>query len=94
VAGGLCDSRDASFAPDDPGLVPPDCLKALPIPIIDWRGGGALLSRWLGLWDDVYKLEPWMKIGGRFAAAHSLLWDGIGIVHVAPMFDFRPRWRR
>ena len=46
---------------------------------------GALLIALLGLWDDVYKLEPWMKIAGQVCAAMFLLWDGIGLDLLRPV---------
>jgi len=46
---------------------------------------GALLIALLGLWDDVYKLEPWMKIAGQISAAMFLLWDGVGLDFMRPV---------
>ena len=51
---------------------------------------GALLIALLGLWDDVYKLDPWMKIGGQIGAAMFLLWDGIGVDFLRPLLV--PAW--
>lgn len=49
---------------------------------------GALLIALLGLWDDVYKLDPWMKIGGQICAAAFLLWDGIGSDFMRPVLVY------
>ena len=46
---------------------------------------GAMLIALLGLWDDVYKLEPWLKIAGQVCAATFLLWDGIGLDLLRPV---------
>ena len=40
---------------------------------------GALMIVLLGLWDDVYKLRPGMKILGQVCAAAFMLWDGVGV---------------
>jgi UDP-GlcNAc:undecaprenyl-phosphate GlcNAc-1-phosphate transferase len=48
---------------------------------------GALLIALLGLWDDVYKLEPWMKIAGQISAAMFLLWDGVGLDLMRPVLQ-------
>src|SRR5688572_13706376 len=39
---------------------------------------GATIIIVLGLWDDVFKLKPWVKIAGQIAAALFLLSDNIG----------------
>jgi UDP-GlcNAc:undecaprenyl-phosphate GlcNAc-1-phosphate transferase len=46
---------------------------------------GALMIALLGLWDDIYKLRPWMKIGGQVCAAIFLLGDGIGVECMRPI---------
>lgn len=40
---------------------------------------GALIILTLGLWDDVFKIRPRVKIFGQIAAALCLLGDGVGI---------------
>jgi UDP-GlcNAc:undecaprenyl-phosphate GlcNAc-1-phosphate transferase len=39
---------------------------------------GAAIIIILGLWDDIFKIRPWVKIGGQIAAALFLLSDNIG----------------
>ena len=39
---------------------------------------GALMIVVLGLWDDVYKIQPGMKILGQICAAAFMLYDGVG----------------
>jgi UDP-N-acetylmuramyl pentapeptide phosphotransferase/UDP-N-acetylglucosamine-1-phosphate transferase len=33
----------------------------------------------LGLWDDIRRLNPWIKIGGQVFAAVCLLIEGVGL---------------
>lgn len=87
--GGLAISEMLQLHRLDPGW-PTDAL-GIGHPII--RFGivvGALLIALLGLWDDVYKLDPWMKIGGQICAATFLLWDGIGVDFLRPLLA--PAW--
>jgi len=82
--GGLTVSELLRLHRIDPGW--PTDLTGVAHPMI--RFGlvvGALLIALLGLWDDVYKLEPWMKIGGQVVAATFLLWDGIGVNFMRPI---------
>ena len=39
---------------------------------------GAMIIVILGLWDDILKVSPKVKIGGQVLAAVFLLWDGVG----------------
>jgi UDP-GlcNAc:undecaprenyl-phosphate GlcNAc-1-phosphate transferase len=39
----------------------------------------------LGLWDDIYKVPPGMKIAGQVLAAAILLYDGVGINCMRPV---------
>lgn len=39
---------------------------------------GAMIIVILGLWDDIRKVSPRVKIGGQILAAVFLLWDGVG----------------
>jgi UDP-GlcNAc:undecaprenyl-phosphate GlcNAc-1-phosphate transferase len=39
---------------------------------------GAAIIIVLGLWDDIFKVRPWVKIGGQVAAALFLLSDNVG----------------
>ena len=76
--GGLAVSETLRLHRIDPGW-PTDAV-GIAHPII--RFGlvvGALVIVMLGLWDDIYKLKPWMKIVGQVCAAFFLLWDGIGV---------------
>lgn len=50
--------------------------------------GAALVILALGLWDDLLKIRPWVKIGGQVTAAVILLASGIG-THIADPF-FQP----
>lgn len=82
--GGLTVSEMLHLHRVDPGW-PTDAM-GVAHPII--RFGivvGALMIALLGLWDDVYKLDPWMKIGGQICAAMFLLWDGIGVDCLRPI---------
>jgi UDP-GlcNAc:undecaprenyl-phosphate GlcNAc-1-phosphate transferase len=53
---------------------------------------GALIILTLGLWDDVFKIRPRVKIFGQVAAALCLLGDGVG-VRCGPTL-FEPLLRR
>jgi UDP-GlcNAc:undecaprenyl-phosphate GlcNAc-1-phosphate transferase len=82
--GGLAISELLHLHRIDPGW--PTDAAGIAHPII--RFGvvvGALLIALLGLWDDVYKLEPWMKIAGQVCAGMFLLWDGIGLDLMRPI---------
>jgi UDP-GlcNAc:undecaprenyl-phosphate GlcNAc-1-phosphate transferase len=82
--GGLAISELLHLHRIDPGW--PTDAAGIAHPII--RFGvvvGGLLIALLGLWDDVYKLEPWMKIAGQVSAATFLLWDGIGLDLMRPV---------
>ena len=82
--GGLTVSEMLRLHRIDPGW--PTDLGGVAHPII--RFGivvGALLIGLMGLWDDIYKLPPWMKIGGQACAAMFLLWDGIGVECTKPI---------
>lgn len=75
---GLAVSEFARLHRIDPGW--PTDAHGIAHPII--RFGvvvGALLIVLLGLWDDIFKLRPWMKIAGQVCAALFLLWDAIGV---------------
>lgn len=52
---------------------------------------GACTIVMLGLWDDIFKLNAWTKIGGQVAAACMLLWAGVGRqctwIFVAPVLN-------
>ena len=46
---------------------------------------GACVIVILGLWDDVRRIKPWMKIAGQVFAALFLLTEGIGTECTAPL---------
>jgi UDP-GlcNAc:undecaprenyl-phosphate GlcNAc-1-phosphate transferase len=46
---------------------------------------GAIVIVILGLWDDIRKISPKVKIGGQVLAALFLLWDGVGIECTRPI---------
>ena len=46
---------------------------------------GAVVIVILGLWDDILKLRPRVKIAGQVLAALFLLWDGVGVEVTRPM---------
>lgn len=48
---------------------------------------GACIIVLLGLWDDVYGVRPWTKIGGQVAAALFLLMEGIGTQCTYPLLN-------
>jgi len=84
--GGLTISEFLRLHRIDPGW--PTDAAGIAHPIV--RFGivvGALVIVLMGLWDDVYKLPPWMKVGGQACAAMFLLWDGIGIECMGPIVD-------
>src|SRR5688572_9505022 len=47
---------------------------------------GGLVIVVLGLWDDVRKVPPWVKIAGQFLAAVFLLGDGVGTAATRPLW--------
>lgn len=53
--------------------------------------GGALIVL-LGLWDDIHKLDPWVKIAGQVFAAAVLLYDGVGSQATAAVFHPLAGW--
>lgn len=76
--GGLAVSEVLRLHRVDPGW-PTDSL-GIAHPIIPFGIVlGALMIVLLGLWDDVYKLRPGMKILGQIAAAAFMLLDGVGV---------------
>ena len=82
--GGLTVSEVLRLHRTDPGW--PTDAAGIAHPIIHFGIiVGALLIALLGLWDDIYKLRPWMKIGGQVAAALFLLGEGIGIECMRPI---------
>lgn len=63
---------------------------------------GALIIVVLGLWDDVRRVSPRVKIAAQVLAAMFLLWDGVGIDVIRPLLapiarrfgdpDLFPEW--
>jgi UDP-GlcNAc:undecaprenyl-phosphate GlcNAc-1-phosphate transferase len=54
--------------------------------------GGACLIIVLGLFDDLSKINPWVKIMGQIGAAALLLWSGVGLTLTDRMLN--PLFRR
>jgi len=84
--GGLAISEFTRLHRMDPGW--PTDAAGVAHPVI--RFGivmGALLIVCLGLWDDIFKLRPWMKIVGQVCAALFLLQAGIGVECLRPILD-------
>jgi UDP-GlcNAc:undecaprenyl-phosphate GlcNAc-1-phosphate transferase len=48
---------------------------------------GACIIVSLGLWDDVRRIRPWVKIGGQVLAAVALLSTGIGTHAALPLIE-------
>jgi UDP-GlcNAc:undecaprenyl-phosphate/decaprenyl-phosphate GlcNAc-1-phosphate transferase len=46
---------------------------------------GAIVIVLLGLWDDIIKINPWLKIAGQVVAAVALLISGIGTHSMDPL---------
>jgi UDP-GlcNAc:undecaprenyl-phosphate GlcNAc-1-phosphate transferase len=53
--------------------------------------GGSLIVM-LGLWDDIHKLDPWIKIAGQVFAAAFLLYDGVGAQATTAVFQPLAAW--
>jgi UDP-GlcNAc:undecaprenyl-phosphate GlcNAc-1-phosphate transferase len=53
--------------------------------------GGSLIVM-LGLWDDIHKLNPWVKIAGQVFAAAFLLYDGVGAQATTSLFHPLAAW--
>lgn len=84
--GGLAISEFTRLHRMDPGW--PTDAAGVAHPVI--RFGivvGALLIVGLGLWDDILKLRPWMKITGQVCAALFLLQAGIGVECLRPSLE-------
>ncbi|MGB7160270.1 MAG: MraY family glycosyltransferase [Tepidisphaeraceae bacterium] len=48
---------------------------------------GACVIVMLGLWDDIRRINPWVKIGGQVFAAVCLLIEGVGLKCLAPLMN-------
>ena len=48
---------------------------------------GAVVIVTLGLWDDIKRLSPWVKIGGQCAAGLLLVREGVGTHCLGPIFS-------
>lgn len=62
----------------EPGLLP-----HLKVPFSLIVGASVIVI--LGLWDDIRRINPWMKIGGQVFAALCLLVEGVGTHCTLPM---------
>ena len=76
--GGLAVSELLRLHRIDPGWPTDSAGIAHPIVRFGIVVGGLIIVL-LGLWDDLFKLKPWMKIAGQIVAAAFLLWEGIGV---------------
>src|SRR6478735_7955216 len=75
---GMAMSQFLQLHRTEPGLLP---HLRVPFSIVV----GASVIVLLGLWDDVYHIHPWMKIGGQVFAAVCLLLEGVGIKATQPL---------
>ena len=84
--GGLAVSEFTRLHRTDPGW--PTDAAGIAHPVIKFGiVAGALLIVLLGLWDDILKLRPWMKITGQVGAAMFLLFNGVGIECMRPILE-------
>jgi UDP-GlcNAc:undecaprenyl-phosphate GlcNAc-1-phosphate transferase len=75
---GLAISQFLQLHRTEPGLLPH--LK-VPFSIVV----GASIIVILGLWDDIRRINPWVKIGGQVFAAICLLIEGVGKTCMQPL---------
>jgi len=75
---GMAASQFLQLHRAEPGLLPH--LK-VPFSIVV----GASVIVLLGLWDDIRRINPWMKIGGQVFAAVCLLAEGVGTRATLPL---------
>ncbi len=69
---GLALSQFLSLHRSEPGLLPYVHVRFSIVL-------GACVIVILGLWDDIRRINPWMKIGGQVFAAVCLLIEGVGV---------------
>ncbi|HEV2293140.1 MAG TPA: MraY family glycosyltransferase [Tepidisphaeraceae bacterium] len=75
---GLALSQFLSLHRSEPGLLPYVHVRFSIVL-------GACVIVILGLWDDIRRINPWMKIGGQVFAAVCLLIEGVGVNCAAPL---------
>src|SRR4051812_33996852 len=75
---GMAVSQFLQLHRTEPGLLP---HLRVPFSIVV----GASVIVLLGLWDDVQRIKPWMKIAGQIFAAVCLLLEGVGVRATQPL---------
>ena len=75
---GMAVSQFLNLHRTEPGLLP-----HLKVPFSLVVGSSVIVL--LGLWDDIQRINPWMKIGGQLFAAICLLVEGVGTRCTHPM---------
>ena len=75
---GMAVSQFLNLHRTEPGLLP-----HLKVPFSLVVGASVIVL--LGLWDDIQRINPWMKIGGQVFAAICLLVEGVGTKCTYPM---------
>ena len=77
---GLALSQFLSLHRSEPGLLPYVHVRFSIVV-------GACVIVLLGLWDDIRRINPWVKIGGQVFAAVCLLIEGVGSRCAAPLLQ-------
>lgn len=77
---GLALSQFLSLHRSEPGLLPYVHVRFSIVL-------GACVIVILGLWDDIRRINPWMKIGGQVFAAVCLLIEGVGVRCAGPLLS-------
>src|SRR5687767_4988635 len=75
---GLALSQFLSLHRTEPGLLPYVHVRFSIVV-------GACVIVLLGLWDDIRRINPWVKIGGQVFAAVCLLIEGVGLRCAGPL---------
>src|SRR5688572_5090544 len=75
---GLAMSQFLGLHRSDPGLLPHVHVRFSIVV-------GASVIVILGLWDDIRRINPWVKIGGQVFAAICLLIEGVGVKCLKPL---------
>src|SRR3954463_60291 len=75
---GLATSQFLNLHRTEPGLLP-----HLKVPFSIVVGASVIVV--LGLWDDIRRINPWVKIGGQGVRALFLLFERVGIHCTYPM---------
>jgi len=77
---GLALSQFLHLHRKDPGLLPHVHVRFSIVV-------GACVIVILGLWDDIRRINPWVKIGGQVFAAICLLIEGVGLRCLQPLLN-------